>query len=62
VEGADGNLLLEQDSRLRRGEAALILFALGTQQAFSCGCAHGKQLPSALLRKVEMLMPLQSFY
>src|SRR5205085_3597004 len=52
LEGADGNLLLEQRSRSRRGEAMLTSFALRGQQAVSCGCAHGKQLPSALLGKM----------
>ena len=60
-EGADGDLLLEQGSRSRRGEATLASFALGTQEAIRCRCAHGKQLASALLCQVEMLMPLQRF-
>jgi hypothetical protein len=32
------------------------------QQAIRCRRTDGKQLPSALLRDVEMLMPLQRFY
>jgi hypothetical protein len=49
LEGADRDLLLEQRSRSRGGEAALTLFALRGQQAIGCCCAHGKQLSSALL-------------
>jgi len=52
LKGANRDLLLEQCSRSRGGEATLSKFALGTQQAVSCGCAHGKQLPSALLGKM----------
>src|SRR5258708_24991212 len=58
LKGANRDLLLEQRSRSRRGEAALASFALGTQEAIRCGCAHGEQLPAALLGQVEMLMPL----
>jgi hypothetical protein len=61
LEGADRDLLLELGSGSRRGEAALTSFVLGTQEAIRCGCAHGKQLASALLGQVEMLMPLQRF-
>ena len=61
LEGADRDLLLEQRSRSRRGEAALATFALGTQEAIRRRCAHGKQLAAALLGEVEMLMPLQRF-
>jgi len=46
LERADRNLLLEQGSGSRRGEAALASFALGTQEAIRCGCAHGEQLPA----------------
>ena len=60
-ECADGDLLLEQGASSRRGEATLALFALGTQQAIRCRGAHGKQLASAFLGQVEMLMPLQRF-
>jgi hypothetical protein len=49
LEGADGDLLLEQRSRSRGGEATLTLFALRGQQAIGCGCAHGKQLLAAFL-------------
>jgi len=59
LEGADGNLLLEQGSCSRRGEAALTKLALKGQQAIRRRRTHGKQLPSALLRDVEVLMPLQ---
>jgi hypothetical protein len=62
LERADGNLLLQQRSRSCGGKAALTTFALGTQQAIRCRRTHGKQLPSALLRDVEVLMPLQRFY
>jgi hypothetical protein len=56
LEGADRDLLLEQGSGSRRGEAALASFALGTQEAIGRRRAHGKQLPSALLQDVEVLM------
>jgi hypothetical protein len=56
-EGADRDLLLEQRSRSRGGEAALTHLSLGTQQAIRCGSAHGKQLAATLLREVEVLMP-----
>ena len=59
LEGADGNLLLQECSRSRGGEAAQPQGALGTQEAIRCRCAHGKELPAALLREVEMLMPFQ---
>jgi hypothetical protein len=59
LEGADGNLLLEQGSRSRGGKAALTLFALRGQQAIRRSCAHGKQLLATLLRDLEVLMPLQ---
>ena len=53
-------MLLEQGSSSRGGKAALTLFALRGQQATGCRCAHGKQLPAALLRDLEMLMPQKS--
>ena len=59
LEGADGNLLLEQGSSSRRGEAALTTFALRGEPPIRRRRTHGKQLPSALLRDVEVLMPLQ---
>ena len=59
LEGADGNLLLEQGSRSRGGKAALTSFALGTQQPIRRRRAHREQLPAALLSEVEMLMPFQ---
>jgi hypothetical protein len=62
LECTDRNLLLEERSRSRGGKAALTQCALGTQEAISRGCTHGKQLASALLHEVEMLMPLQRFY
>ena len=62
LEGADGNLLLQQRSCSCRGEAALAQFALGTQEAIRCRRAHGEQLAAALLSELEMLMPLQRFY
>ena len=58
LKGADGDLLLEQRSSSRRGEATLALFALGTQEAICYRCAHREQLAPALLCQVEMLMPL----
>ncbi len=58
---ADRDLLLEQGSGSRRGEAELASFALGTQEAIRCGRAHGKQLAPALLGEVEMLMPFQRY-
>jgi hypothetical protein len=62
LEGADRDLLLEQRSRSRGGEAALTHLSLGTQQAIRCGCAHGKQLAATLLSEVEVLMSLQRLY
>jgi len=59
LECTDRNLLLQQRSRSCGGEAALTQFALRTQEAIRCRCAHGKQLASALLCDLEMLMPLQ---
>jgi hypothetical protein len=32
---------------------------MGTQEAIRCRCAHGKQLASALLGEVVMLIPFQ---
>ena len=61
LECADRDLLLEQGSCSRGGEAALTQFALGRQEAIGRCRAHGEQLASALLRQVEMLMPLQRF-
>ncbi len=51
LEGADGDLLLEQRSRSRGGEATLTLFALRGHQAIGCCCAHGKQLLAAFLSR-----------
>jgi hypothetical protein len=62
LECSDRNLLLEQRSCSRRGEAAHPQFALGTQEAIRCGRAHGEQLASAFRSELEMLMPLQRFY
>jgi hypothetical protein len=59
LKGANRDLLLEQRSRSRGGEARTIQFALRGQQAIRRCRAHGKQLFSALLREVEMLMPFQ---
>ena len=56
---ADRNLLFEERSRSRGGEAAQPQFLMGTQEAIRCRCAHGKQLASALLGEVEMLIPFQ---
>src|SRR5258708_3321555 len=61
LEGADGNLLLEQRSRPCGREATLTSFALGAQEAIRRRRAHGEQLTAAFLREVEMLMPLQRF-
>jgi hypothetical protein len=61
LERADRNLLLEQSSRSRGGNAAQTQLALGPPQSVSCRCAHGKQLASAFFCEVEMLMPLQGF-
>jgi hypothetical protein len=60
LEGADRNLLLQQRSRSRRGDAALTEFTLGGQQAIRRRRAHGKQLASARLGDLEMLMPQKS--
>ena len=49
LERADGNLLLQEGSGSRRGEAALTQLAQRGQQAIRCRCAHGKKPPSALL-------------
>src|SRR5260370_5464247 len=59
LKGANRDLLLEQRSRSSGGEARTIQFALRGQQAIRRCRAHGKQLFSALLREVEMLMPFQ---
>ena len=61
LEGTDRNLLLEQRSRSRGGEAALTQLAQGTQEAIRRRCAHAEQLAAALLGEVEMLMSLQRF-
>src|SRR4249919_2984964 len=61
-ERAYRDLLLQQRSCSRRGEAAHPQFALETQEAIRCGRAHGEQLASAFLCELEMLMPLQRFY
>jgi hypothetical protein len=61
LEGADRDLLLEQGSGSRRGEASRTSFALGTQEAIRCGHAPGEQLAAALLSDLEMLMPFQRF-
>src|SRR5258707_5242042 len=62
LEGADRDLLLEQGSGTRGGEAALTRCALGTQETIRCGRAHGEQLVPALLRDVEVLMSLKRLY
>jgi hypothetical protein len=62
LEGADGNLLLEQRSRPCGGEAMLTQSTLRTQEAIRRCRAHGKELPAALFRDVEVLMPHQCFY
>lgn len=59
LERTDRDLLFEQRSRSRRGEAMTIHFALRTQQAICRRCAHGEKLAAALLSEVEVLMPLQ---
>jgi len=59
LEGADGNLLLQQRSDSSRGEATLTSFTLETQHTIRCRYAHREQLPAALLHQLEMLMPLQ---
>ncbi len=62
LERADGNLLLQERSRSGRGETTLTKFALRGQQTIRCRSTHGKQLPSALIRDVKVLMPLQRLY
>jgi hypothetical protein len=62
LERADGNLLLEQGSLLCGGEATLTQATLRTQEAIRRYRTHGKELPAALLRDVEMLMSLQRLY
>jgi hypothetical protein len=61
LERADGNLLFEQRSCSHRREAAQRQCALGPEEAIRRCCAHGKQLPSALFRNVEMFMALKRF-
>ncbi len=61
LERANRDLLLQQRSRSRGGEAALTHPSLGTQEAISCRCAHGKELASTVLCEVKMLMPFQCF-
>jgi hypothetical protein len=61
LEGADGNLLLEERSRSSRGETTLTKFALRGQQVIRGCCAHGEQLAAALFCELEVLMPLQGF-
>lgn len=62
LEGADGNLLLEQGSGSRGGKAMLAQCALRTQETIDRRYAHGKQLASALIRDVKVFMSLQGFY
>jgi hypothetical protein len=62
LERADRNLLLQQRSCSRGGEAALTQFALGTQEPIRRRWAHGEQLAAALLCEVKVLMPFQRFY
>src|SRR5258708_10060864 len=59
LEGAHWDLLFEQRSGSRCGEAALSQLALTSQEAIGCRCAHREKLISALLRQVEMLISLQ---
>ena len=61
LEGADGDLLLEQGADLRCGKAALSQLVLGSQEAIRCRRAHGKQLPAAFHSQVEVPMPRQRF-
>ena len=61
LRGANRDLLLEQRFRSRGGKATTIQFAQRGQQAIRYCRAHGKQLFSALLRDVEVLMPFQCF-
>jgi hypothetical protein len=44
----------------RMVEATLTQFALRGEPAIGCRRTHGKQLPSALLPKVELFMPQKS--
>jgi hypothetical protein len=60
LERADGDLLLEQRSCSRGGEAMLTHFAMRGQQAIGWCCTHAKQVPSALFREVKMLRPQKS--
>ena len=62
LEGADQHLLLEQRTRPCRGEATLTQYTLRTQEAIGRCRTHGKQLPTALLSEVEVLISLQCFY
>jgi hypothetical protein len=61
LEGADGDLLLEQGPCSRCGEAPLASFTLRTQQTIRCSGAHAKELVTALIRDLKVLMPLQRF-
>lgn len=58
---SDRNLLLEQCSRSRGGETVRTKLALRTQKAIRRRSTHGKQLPSALLGDLEMLVSFQRF-
>ncbi len=59
LERTDRDLLLEQRSRSRGGEAAQPQCALRTQEAIRCRSAHGEQLAATFLCEVKVLMPLQ---
>jgi len=59
LERADRDLLLQEHSCSRRGDATLTHRSVGTQEAIRCRCAHGKELASTVLCEVEVLMPLQ---
>ncbi len=61
LEGADGNLLLQQRSSSCRRDAASTQFAPRGEPPIRRCRAHGKQLFPALLCDLEVLMPFQRF-
>jgi hypothetical protein len=59
LEGANGDLLLEQGSSTSRRKATLTLYARPTQKTIGGGGTHRKKLAATGIGQVKMSMPLQ---
>jgi hypothetical protein len=59
LEGANGDLLLEQGSGMCRGKTTLAMHARPTQETIGSGGTHREELAATGIGQVKVSMPLQ---